>query len=168
LKKAFALGLATAAFLALVRFETDVFTSNASAIIRSGPWMAALIFAHNSLAATAVAAGMSFYVALIDALPARLRRREVLVKEHARLFSAVFAALIVLNSLFVEGGLSAFNFQLIHLWLPVAAVEAFGLYLATLYPLQRKITAANMAKVYTTFLIGATLETALILAHIHG
>jgi hypothetical protein len=55
-----------------------------------------------------------------------------------------------------------------HSTLPVAAVEAFGLYLATLYPLQRKITAANMAKVYTTFLIGATLETALILAHVHG
>ena len=168
MRKVVAYGLATAAFLALVRFETDVFTSNAFTILRSGPWMAALIFAHNSLAATAVAAGMSFCTALIDALPARLRRKEVLVKEHARLFSAVFAALVVLNSLFVGGGLSAFNLNIIHLLLPVAAIEAFGLYLATLYPLQRKITAAHMAKVYTTFLIGATLETALILAHVHG
>jgi hypothetical protein len=80
----------------------------------------------------------------------------------------VFAVFIVLNSLFVGGGLSAFNLQLIRLWLPVAAVEALGLYLATLYPLQRKITAANMAKVYTTFLIGAALETALILTHVRG
>jgi hypothetical protein len=44
------------------------------------------IFAHNSLAATAVAAGMSFYTALIDALPEKFKRREVLVKERARLF----------------------------------------------------------------------------------
>jgi len=71
--------------------------------------MAALIFVHNSLAATAVAAGMSFCTALIDALPEKFRRREVLVKERARLFSAVFAVLIVLNSLFVGCGLSAFN-----------------------------------------------------------
>jgi hypothetical protein len=126
--------------------------------------MAALIFAHNSLAATAVAAGMSFYTALIDAMPARLRRREVLVKEHARLFSAAFAALIVLNSLFVGGGLSAFNLNIIHLWLPVAAVEACGLYLATLYPLQRRVSAVNMAKVYFIFLVGAFVETTIILA----
>jgi hypothetical protein len=164
LRKVVAYGLATAAFLALVRFETDVFTSNAFTILRSGPWMAALIFAHNSLAATAVAAGMSFYTALIDALPARLRRREVLVKEHARLFSAAFAALIVLNSLFVGGGLSAFNLNIIHLWLPVAAVEACGLYLATLYPLQRRVSAVNMAKVYFIFLVGAFVETTIILA----
>jgi len=167
LKKAFALWLATAAFLALVRFETDVFTSNASAVLRSGPWMAALIFAHNSLAATAVAAGMSFYTALIDALKSSSEGR-FCQGARARLFSAAFAALIVLNSLFVEVGLSAFNFQLIHLWLPVAAVEALGLYLATLYPLQRRIKAANMAKVYATFLVGAALETALILAHVQG
>jgi uncharacterized membrane protein SpoIIM required for sporulation len=127
--------------------------------------MAALIFAHNSLAATAVAAGMSFYTALIDALPEKFKRREeVLVKERARLFSAAFAVFIVLNSLFVGGGLSAFNFQLIHLWLPVAAVEACGLYLATLYPLQRRVSAVNMAKVYFIFLVGAFVETIIILA----
>jgi uncharacterized membrane protein SpoIIM required for sporulation len=164
LRKVVAYGLATAAFLALVRFETDVFTSNASAVLRSGPWMATLIFAHNSLAATAVAAGMSFCTALIDALPEKFKRREVLVKEHARLFSAAFAVFIVLNSLFVGGGLSAFNFQLIHLWLPVAAVEACGLYLATLYPLQRRVSAVNMAKVYFIFLVGAFVETIIILA----
>ena len=164
MRKVVAYGLATAAFLALVRFETDVFTSNAFTILRSGPWMTALIFAHNSLAATAVAAGMSFYTALIDAMPARLRRREVLVKEHARLFSAAFAVLIVLNSLFVGGGLSAFNLNIIHLWLPVAAVEACGLYLATLYPLQRRVSAVNMAKVYFIFLVGAFVETTIILA----
>jgi hypothetical protein len=164
LRKVVAYGLATAAFLALVRFETDVFTSNASAVLRSGPWMAALIFAHNSLAATAVAAGMSFCTALIDALPEKFKRREVLVKEHARLFSAAFAVFIVLNSLFVGGGLSAFNFQVIHLWLPVATVEACGLYLATLYPLQRRVSAVNMAKVYFIFLVGAFVETIIILA----
>ena len=164
MRKVVAYGLATAAFLALVRFETDVFTSNAFVIIRSGPWMAALIFAHNSLAATAVAAGMSFYVTLIDAMLEKFRRREVLVKEHARLFSASFAALIILNSLFVGGGLSAFNLNVIHLWLPVAAVEACGLYLATLYPLQRRVSAVNMAKVYFIFLVGAFVETTIILA----
>ena len=164
LRKVVVYGLATAAFLALVRFETDVFTSNAFTILRSGPWMAALIFAHNSLAATAVAAGMSFYKALIDALPEKFRRREIMVKEHARLFSAVFAVLIVLNSLFVGGGLAVLNSQLIHLWLPVAAVEAYGLYLATLYPLQRRVSAVNMAKVYFFFLVGAFVETAVILA----
>ena len=126
MRKVVAYGMATAAFLSLVRFETNVFISNAFTILQSGPWMAALIFAHNLLAATAVAVGMSFCTTLIDALPEKFKRREVLVEKHARLFSAAFAALIVLNSLFVGGGFMAFNLNIIHLWLPVATVEACG------------------------------------------
>jgi len=101
LKKAFALGLATASFLALVRFETDVFTSNASAVLRSGSWMAALIFAHNSLAAAAVGAGMSFYTALIDALPEKFKRREVQVPSRSWLTRMSF---FLLSQVVESGG----------------------------------------------------------------
>jgi len=57
-----------------------------------------------------------------------------------------------------------FQLELIHLWLPVAAVEAYGLYLATLYPLRRRVSTVNMAKVYFIFLVGAFVETTIILA----
>jgi len=168
LRKVLALGLATATLLACVRFETEVFTSNAFAVLRSGPWMAALIFAHNSLAATAVTAGMSFYTAVVEALPERFRNRDVFIGKRAGLFSAAFATLIVFNSLLIGAGTAALNLQLIPLWLPVAIIEAYGMYLATLYPLQRRAFASNMAKVYFVFLIGALVETAIIHACVYG
>jgi len=157
------LGLALAAPIILAHFESNALFSSAPAVLCSGPSAtAALIFAHNSVAASVVTVGMSFYAALVDALPEKFRRREGLIVKHVKPFSPALAILIVLNSLRAAGGLFAISLNVAPLLLPVAAVEAYGLYLAALYPLQRRLTAANMAKAYALFLVGAILEAALI------
>ena len=161
MRKVYAYGLATALLLALTRFETNMFVSGSFSVLRLGSWMAALIFAHNSLAATAVTVSICFYMALVEALPERFRKKEVLVVKHAKIFSVALAVFLVFNSVFMGVGMVAFQF--IHLWLPVAVVEVCGLYLATFYPLQKRVSLTNMVKVYAVFLVGALVETAVIL-----
>ncbi len=162
--RAFMLGIAFAALLVCAHFESKAFISNAEAVLRSGLWMALLIFAHNSLAATTATAGMCFYVFLAEAVPRLRDKGYFLIQRNAKLFSAAFTILIIFNSLLLGGGLQVFNVQLVHFWIPVAAVEACGMYLAILYPLTGRLSALNMAKVYSVFLIGAILETCMILA----
>ena len=162
MKKAAALGVALAALIILAHFEVSVLHASAPIILNSGPLItAALIFANNSLAATVVATGMSFYAALMDSLPERLRRGEALVRRYAEPISAALALLIILNSLRSAGDLSALSLEAASFLLPVAAVEACGLYLAALFPLERRLTTANLARVYAVFLAGAFLEAAL-------
>ena len=161
MRNAVLLGLALAALIILVRFESGALFSSAPMVLCSGPLAAAaLIFAHNSLAATVVLVGMGFYAALTDILPEKLVRRERLIRERARPFSAALAALILLNSL--RAGLFAITLNVLPLLLPIAALEGYGLYLAALFPLKGRITAANLVKVYAVFLVGAILEAALI------
>jgi len=57
------------------------------------------------------------------------------------------------------GGLYALN--AIHMLLPVAAVEAYGLYLSALAGLRGCVSVKNMAKVYAVFLLGAVVEACL-------
>ena len=161
-------GLASSAcvFITLLlcaRFETNVFTLHVDAVLSSGPWMAVLIFAHNSLAATVVTTGMLFLVNFMDTLPERFKRRDSPLLRRPRLFSAAFSALLVVGSALSYGGLNALNASSVFMLLPVAAVEAYGLYLASLAGLRRCVLARNMAKVYAVFAFGATLETFLIL-----
>jgi len=85
-----------------------------------------------------------------------------LVGRYARPLLAILAVLIILNSLRSAGDLSALSLEAASFLLPVAAVEACGLYLAALYPLERRLTPANLMKVYAVFLVGAILEAALI------
>ena len=168
MKRVIVLGVILAALIILARLEGSALHASAPIILNSSPLAtAALIFAHNSLAATVVAAGMSFYAALMDSLPERLRRGEALVRRRAEPISAALALLIVLNSLRSAGGLSALSLEAASFLLPVAAVETYGLYLAALFPLKGRATAANLAKVYAVFLVGAILEAALIAISIH-
>lgn len=149
------------ALLLLTYFETEVFVSSAHAILRSGPLMAALIFAHNSLAATCVVAGMYFAVYFAEVMPERFRRRDVSLLKHPKIFSFAFAVLLVFGSIVRFGALNIMG--TLHTLLPVATVEVYGLYLATLTGLRRCVSAKNMAKVYAVFLFGAVVETVLIL-----
>lgn len=153
-----------ASLLLCARFETEVFISHADAVLHSGPWMAALIFAHNSLAATVVAVGMFFLKCFVEALPERFRRRESSILKHPRLFSAAFAVLLILGSVLSYGGLNVLNLHVIPMLLPIAAIESYGLYLAALFGLHRRVSTWSMLKVYTIFAFGALLETWLILS----
>lgn len=124
--------------------------------------MALLIFAHNSLAASVVAVGMLLHTHVTEALPERFNRHDVVLR-HPKLFSAVFSALLILGSVCSYGGLGSLNVSLIPLLLPVAVVESYGLFIASLTGLEKRVSARNMAKVYAVFAIGAVLETCLIL-----
>lgn len=160
-KRVAALGCIFAVLLTLTYIETGLFISSAPSILGLGGLIAPLIFAHNSLAATVAAFGMFFLAKLVEAMPARFRRREPL--KHPRLFSAAFAAFLVFNSLFRVAGANALNVQAIPLCLPIAAIEVYGLYLASLTGLLKCISAKNMAKVCAVFLVGAIMETLLII-----
>jgi len=144
--------------LIFARFETEIFVSSVR-LLKADALMATLIFAHNSLAATTVSVGMLFLSCLVEALPERFKRREASALKHPRLFSAAFAVLLVLGSLLQFGGLKALDVLPLLMTLPVAAIEVYGLYLAVLCGLRKRVSASNMAKVYTVFLVGAMVET---------
>ncbi|MEM2597218.1 MAG: hypothetical protein QXT50_00975 [Thermofilum sp.] len=157
-----ALACLYAAFLLCVKIETMFFTSSIQVILRLGPWMAAMIFMHNMLAAGAVALSMLFLVCTFDVVPERHRWQGLLVLKHSRAFSAFLAVLVIATSAFALGppNISA---SVIPKLILVGAIEAYGLYLAALAGLHRSISARSWAEVSAVFAAGAVLETLFIL-----
>jgi hypothetical protein len=154
------LGLVFSALLSLVHFESRVFMPLADWVVHARAVMVVLIFTHNSLAATAIVVGMLFASTFVEALPVKYRRGNGVAVARPKVFSAVFAVLLVLRSLLVWGGSLNAN-ALLHC-VPVAALEACGLYLATLMGLRSSVSMKNMATLYALFLAGAIMETLII------
>jgi hypothetical protein len=89
--------------LAFVNVENGVIIASARTILSNGLLAAVAIFAHNSLAASTIVVGMSFY-ANLAALGAFAKRRHAnAVLKHPRAFSAALAPLVVFISVFPLG-----------------------------------------------------------------
>jgi len=150
-------GAATVLIVICVYFET-AFLSSTTLILHSG-LMCPLIFIHNLLSALLIAIGTYFCASFI----ARRERREDYVPGHVSMFSAIFAVVAVLEDVVRSVGLDFLRADVLFLWIPVAAIEACGIYFAMLMGLRRQINAWNLLKVCAIFLVGAVLETAEIL-----
>jgi hypothetical protein len=149
-------GFTFLAFLLCAYCETRAFISYAPLIMRTGALAAVLIFTHNSLAAVTVMVGMLFCSYLVEAMPEKYRRRGDVLK-HPRATCAVLSAFIIANSLLVLGW--PINAEAVLYSLPVAAIEAYGVYLAAFTGVRRCVSIKNMGKVYSVFFAGAVLET---------
>ncbi|MEM2189385.1 MAG: hypothetical protein QXG35_08675 [Nitrososphaerota archaeon] len=144
-------------FLTFAYFETK-------ALIGAGPFVlwfrgliAIIIFAHNSLVASVVALGMLFLKELNEVLPKKLRRTDLL--KHPRALSLFFSVMLILSSaLHFSGGLDG----AIRYVLPVAAIEAYAIYSAALAGLLKR--PKNMLKSFVALLMGALIETSMILS----
>lgn len=145
-------------FVLCTRFEatllSTIMTLNADVL------MALLIFAHNSFITTTIFIGMLFVRSVVDAYSGGLRYDHLIFK-YPRAIAAAFTFLCVLRNAFQLGWMS-FSLAPLLLTLPVAAIEAYGIYLATLLGLRGQASARGLAKVYAVFFIGAIVETIIV------
>ena len=155
------LGVAFLALITFTYFETRAFIASAFWIIQTGAMMALFIFAHNSLAATALLVGMWFVATSSEVIPARYRGRDDILLKHPRALATFFSVFLVLQSSVVWG--VPFDVRAIAYCLPVASMEVYGVYLAVLTGLRGCTSLRGVASVYSVFMVGAAVETAIIL-----
>jgi hypothetical protein len=152
------LGLSFLSLLAFVNVENGVVIASARSILGDRLLAAVVIFAHNSLAASTIMVGMSFYANLVALGVFAKRRHANAVLKHLTVFSAVLAPLVVFTSVFHWMNPAQICLEAMLKCVPVAAIESYGIYLAANTALRRSVTAKSLACVYAVFLIGAVVE----------
>ncbi|MCW4008795.1 MAG: hypothetical protein NWF09_08945 [Candidatus Bathyarchaeota archaeon] len=147
--------------IAIANFEANFFIEKMPSLFQNLEYMTAALFTHNTFSSFIVLTTMYCTATLIYHLPERFRKREEPILKHYNLLAAGVAVIIIVASFF-----RIVNFPVttksILLSIPIAAIEACGIYIAASAGIQRKISFMVILQIIVIFLLGAITETALI------
>lgn len=167
-KTTFLLGLAFLAFLALSYVENMFFFRMLDDVLANQFLAVGMFFMHNILVISLILLGMTFYVNLVILDFFKREKYGHIVLEHPRIFSLVFAIMILILS--ILRGINLFYGEIrvealpliLLVSAPVGIVEGYGIYLTIEKTLSRTISMKYLTYIYGIFLIAAVMEVGFI------
>jgi len=166
-KRAALLGFAFLILLLLSSVENTLFFNILSVTFQNSLLAVTMLFIHNVLVISLILLGMTFYVNLVMLDFFKREKYGNIVLEHPRTFAIVFTIMVIFLSILRGSSLlGGINIEalpsILLISTPIGIVEGYGIYLAIMKTLSRKISIKNLAYIYGIFLIAAIMEVGFI------